>query len=299
MQSSQPFFIVGYQRSGTSLLREEISAHPNLCVPPECSFLTWLSPVYGDWTAHDTLSERRSEFVTDVVRARKFHLWAVTSIQIHHAIVDARPSTYPELVSCVYQAFGTASGKPRAQWGDKNNVHGLKLNQILSLFAEARIIWVVRDPRDIWASLTTLSRAPANPSGAGIAPTVPETVAEFCRGWVDYNERVSLALSQTSAPFRIVRYEDYVTRPVAGRQKIFDFLEVEPASGNWAKRTPQQLGEESLLPWKLSITQAPHKKSIGKFRELIPQVDADLIANLTTRAQPFFQIESKNFGLWA
>ena len=35
-----PFFIVGSERSGTTLLRLMLTAHPGLAVPPEGDFLT-------------------------------------------------------------------------------------------------------------------------------------------------------------------------------------------------------------------------------------------------------------------
>ncbi len=49
-------FIVGFGRSGTTLLQELMNAHPNVIGPPEYSFIVYLYSRYGNkkhWTKAD------------------------------------------------------------------------------------------------------------------------------------------------------------------------------------------------------------------------------------------------------
>jgi hypothetical protein len=151
-----PVFVIGFPRSGTTLLREEISAHPAFCIPPESSFMTWLLPAFFDWETDDCLG-KKEDFIEAILRARKFKLWGISGGEIYKQIEAQTPSTYAELISLVYRIYCRKTGKPHAQWGDKNNVHGLHLREMLGLYPRARIIWVIRDPRDVWASVKRLA----------------------------------------------------------------------------------------------------------------------------------------------
>src|SRR6266571_7436570 len=73
-------FIVGTGRSGTTLLRLMLDAHPDLAIPPESHFLSRLG--------HNLVSYRRSGhldvkgLVTDILRTKTFQLWGVDDDQV-------------------------------------------------------------------------------------------------------------------------------------------------------------------------------------------------------------------------
>lgn len=60
-----PFFIMGYQRSGTTILRERLNRYRGVCVPPESPFATWLYPEFGDWRLRDVASDRLSQLIVE------------------------------------------------------------------------------------------------------------------------------------------------------------------------------------------------------------------------------------------
>ena len=53
----EPFFIVGVERSGTTMLRLMLNAHPNLAVPFESGFIP---SVYQDLSKYGDLSVREN-----------------------------------------------------------------------------------------------------------------------------------------------------------------------------------------------------------------------------------------------
>ncbi|MDE2234040.1 MAG: sulfotransferase, partial [Gammaproteobacteria bacterium] len=67
VQSPEPFFVIGSPRSGTTLLRLILTSHPQIVVPPECGFVTWLYPTFGEWGLSEfTIPENIERFATAV-----------------------------------------------------------------------------------------------------------------------------------------------------------------------------------------------------------------------------------------
>ena len=48
-----PFFIIGNPRSGTTLLRLMVNAHPKATVPPECGFALHLADDFSSRSSYD------------------------------------------------------------------------------------------------------------------------------------------------------------------------------------------------------------------------------------------------------
>src|SRR3954454_2486278 len=84
-------FVVGCSRSGTTLLRAMLDAHPDLAVPPESHFA--LAP--------DLRGLRR-----DLRRQRWFALWEIEA-------PDLRGVGVADAIRALFAAYATQQGKPR------------------------------------------------------------------------------------------------------------------------------------------------------------------------------------------
>ena len=70
-----PFFIVGCERSGTTLLRLILDAHPRLCVPTESNFIPALyDTAVNAFGGVDDLSDTDCLLET-LFQARRYRLW--------------------------------------------------------------------------------------------------------------------------------------------------------------------------------------------------------------------------------
>ena len=119
----RPIFIVGCQRSGTTLLRLILDAHPRLSVGPESRFLDDLAKITGeDWHRIEPYGVPR-EFFNDRF-AQLFH-----DFQMDYA---------------------QRRGKQR--WGDKSPRYTLQLPYLSELFPNSQVIHVIRDGRDVVSS---------------------------------------------------------------------------------------------------------------------------------------------------
>ncbi|MBA3655049.1 MAG: sulfotransferase [Actinobacteria bacterium] len=119
----KPIFIVGCQRSGTTLLRLILDAHPNLSIGPESRFLDDLAKVTGeDWPRIEPYGLPREFFHERF--AALFHDFQMT--------------------------YAQRRGKRR--WGDKSPRYTLHLPFLDALFPECQVIHVIRDGRDVVSS---------------------------------------------------------------------------------------------------------------------------------------------------
>jgi hypothetical protein len=270
---SSPFFVLGFPRSGTSALRLHLTCHPDLIVPPECSFLTWLYPRYAGWSTADLDTARLDEFVVDVQRSRKFSTWKLDVEQVRSQIVEASPGTYAELAGCVYRAYARQQGKAGARWGDKNNVHLTMVATLANLYPDAQYVVIVRDVRDVLASVRDVNQLSKD---LEFRPELPSDAVELAHLWRDQNAAALATLGTVGAGRRMVlRYEDLVSDPRAVLGQVAEFLhvgwsdqmlaapEVNRRSGlepvetmAWKELTLRSLTAERVGRWSTSVSAA-------------------------------------------
>jgi Sulfotransferase family len=138
-----PFFVVGCARSGTTLLRTMLDGHPRLAVPDESHFVIGLAPRWWRPGGAATLD--------DILEHPKVQAWDVDPVTLRARSEAASPRGYAAMVDAVFSAYAAAHGK--ARWGDKTPGYVSYVPQLARLFPEARFVHVVRDGREVAASL--------------------------------------------------------------------------------------------------------------------------------------------------
>jgi sulfotransferase family protein len=121
--SGPPIFIVGCQRSGTTLVRLMLDSHPNISCGPETRFLEDLA----------RLTERNWSYLRNYGFPQEY--W------------DRK---FAELFDSFQRNYAQSRGKIR--WADKTPRYALSLDYIMRLFPTCQIVHVVRDGRDVVAS---------------------------------------------------------------------------------------------------------------------------------------------------
>src|SRR5205807_5792933 len=81
--------------------------------------------------------------------------WSLPADTIRKFVARRSPANYPELVDAVFAAFAQSQGKPR--WGDKTPNNVLHLPLLSRLFPDAQFVHIVRDGREVAASLAEQS----------------------------------------------------------------------------------------------------------------------------------------------
>ena len=219
-------FIVGVPRSGTTLLRFMLDAHPALAIPPESGFVSVIADLEE---SDDTL---RSRFVEIVLGWETWPDLSLTPEAFRATAQSIRPFTAGAGLRALCHLHASRFGKPR--WGDKTPLYCTALDRVRRVLPEARFIHIIRDGRDVALSLGPLWFAAGND---------PETLARFWRAQIE----AARALGVGRPDYLEVRYEALVREPrrefervCARRRRVTTviFVRVPPRPGTCWQPTP-------------------------------------------------------------
>ncbi len=203
-------FVVGAPRSGTTMLRLMLDAHPDLAIPPETYFVT---QAYKRWrkSKRPRRGENSVETYIEVVTTHKrwpdFHLDAD---QFSARVRGREPQELGDAVRVFYEMYAEKIGKPR--WGDKTPFYVRKMDVIQEVLPEARFIHLVRDGRAVGLSIKDLWFG-------------PDSFPDAAQFWVD---RIDEAREKAKGldHYIEVRYEDLVRDPEPELRRIAEFAEL-------------------------------------------------------------------------
>src|SRR4051812_42681389 len=143
-----PIFVIGYQRSGTTLLQAMLGSHPRIASLPETYFFYRVADhadYFGDLADDENLGRALHEALNPQV-----DLLADCDFVEQRIIERARggPRTYAGLMDAIMSDFAERTGK--ARWSEKSA--GQSIDVAWDLFSDAQVVYIVRDPRDVVAS---------------------------------------------------------------------------------------------------------------------------------------------------
>lgn len=192
-----PVFVIGCQRSGTSLLRRILDSHSHIACPPETSFITPLV---------DILHERRS-------------VKGMEGMGYDHEAVARGLAGF---VGSFFEGYAAAQGKPR--WADKTPQYVDILDDLWELFGpRARFVMIVRHGMDVAYSLADPKRRyPA------IDDCVEAAGGDVAVGaglfWRRQNEKIRAFAGRHPEASHTLRYEALTSKPAAVLEPMFAFL---------------------------------------------------------------------------
>ncbi len=271
-------FVVGMNRSGTTLLRMMLDAHPELTIPPETHFVP------------DLIKAAREDSATPesaLAAMKSAREWGDFGFSDEEMLgrLRALPEIKPgPAVRTFYAAYTEQQGKPR--WGEKTPTYVQKMRLIQRAIPEARFIHVIRDGRDV--ALSVLDR------------TVRDlTAADIARRW-----QKKITKAREDSPkldhYVEVRYEDLIldTEPVLRRVCEFIELPWDDALLSYHERSADRLKEMArALPGRgpsegalgrapdgdpRDDDQAPERRS----RRALARPDAGRAASSSSRRSP-------------
>jgi len=151
-----PIFIVGANRSGTTLLRLILNAHPRIAIPDELIyFKSFLAGVpIEQWRRPDLSPPEYEAFLDRFLEATRSPLDELDRSRLRADILDG-PSTFKRPYRCALAAWARHYGKER--WGEKTPGNLFYADVLLEMFPGAQFLYVVRDPRAGVASMQRVS----------------------------------------------------------------------------------------------------------------------------------------------
>jgi hypothetical protein len=213
VESGDPVFVLCNGRSGSTLLRFLLDAHPDLACPPETNLPGLCVQLATVWSLIEgaPLSSNRGDEPPDIPEA---------------AIAGVR-----ETMDRMVGSYLSRRGKRR--YCDKSLGTARFVELLLRVYPGARFICMYRHPMDVIAS--GVEACPWGLTGYGFDPYIAATpgnaVMALASFWAD-NTRTTLAAEERFADKCLrVRYEDMVADPEGTATGVFEFLGVAPVPG--------------------------------------------------------------------
>ncbi len=149
-QTTHPhFFIVGADRSGTTLLRLMLNQHGQLSVGPETWFFLDLAQRFD---VERRLSEEEVEEALGIVLSHeRFPEYPVSEAEFRAWVAELHRPTIGDLFAVLPRGLAAAEGK--SLFGDKSPGYCDCIPQLAGAFPEAKFVHIVRDARDVALSL--------------------------------------------------------------------------------------------------------------------------------------------------
>jgi hypothetical protein len=211
-----PVFVLCAGRSGSTLLRFLLDAHPDLACPPETR-LPWLARQLATaWTVIEDAGPTGQSANGDSADA-------AISAPVAEGL---RRSLDPMMTSYLRRR-----GKRR--YCDKSLGAAQHAGLLLRIWPDARFICLYRHPMDVIAS--GIEASPWGLTSYGFEPYVgsppDNNVAALARYWLDYTTSIVAAEERFTDRCLAVRYEDLVTDPDGRIARILEFIGAAPAPG--------------------------------------------------------------------
>ena len=215
--------VVGVGRSGTTLLRMMLDAHPDLAMTHETGFIplthTLSSPLHRGFYSrlrtavqgHGWADSLREEFLRLLTTQPNWSDFHIPREQLRQSVTQLEPFNVTDGLRIFFRLYATRFGKPR--WGDKTPYYCLHLGAIQQILPETRFIHIIRDGRDASLSVRGLHFAPSRDMDA------------LASHWVRTINATRLQARRCSH-YLEVRYEDLVLDTTTVLQKVCAFADL-------------------------------------------------------------------------
>lgn len=247
-----PIFIGGLDRSGKTTMRAFLTSHPNVAIPAVGSNMeTYFYGRFGDLAAPRNLDR----CLGAMLRYKHVRFLRPDPERIRREF-RAGPATYERLFSLFLIHHAEREGKPR--WGAQTSLIERYADELFASFPEAKVVHMVRDPRDRYAASLELW-----PDGRGRAGGATAR-------WSCSMRLAELNLRRYPDAYLVVRFEDLLRDPEACVREVCAFV------------------GETFDPVMLDMPDAPeHRKKlagghpsdevalsttfIGRYRQVVPR----------------------------
>lgn len=265
----QKAFILGNPRSGTSLLRLLLNAHPLVVAPPESGFLHWWYEKYKNWNiTHSESLKSINQYIDDLLKSKKIETWKLSRQNLIEKIRKNRPNSYAELSSLVYQSWNPQHGTISEVIIDKNNYYIHYLEDLKKIWSDAKFIFLVRDGRDVACSYLAIEKLNTN---SPYKPKLPQNIKAIAEEWTNNNLNIHNFLQTIPAKNHVtIKYEDLIMNPPETIENILDLFQLDFDNRilSYYKNNNEP---NSTLDWKKKTLEKIDSTNSNKFEKILSE----------------------------
>ena len=282
VNNNRPIFIVGCERSGTTMLRLILHSHANIAIPPQTKFIKKVYKrrlFFGNLIKPKNRNKIIKWFSDNHNKKTKIIDLGLDSNEIQNEILKSGNSL-GAILSTIFRLYSNLHNKSR--WGDKHPYYIKYLDQLFKLFPDAQVIHIIRDGRDAVASLKSM----------------PWWKNDSIYSMLNWREAIikgrKAKLKYNSNQFIEMRYEDIIEEPEKNIKTLCNFLEEEFSTKmlkfykitdtvipsykmGWHSETKLQMNskkigrwQKDLEPWEAILMNQKMKKELALCNYDIP-----------------------------
>lgn len=257
--------VLGMPRSGTTLLRRILDAHPQIASPPETYVLR---------AAARFLESQRTGVGVDVGVVAGLGHAGFPEDEVLRRLRD--------LAFGFLRDHAARAGKPL--WAEKTAFDGFHADTIRRLCGDrVKFVCIVRHALDVAVSVEEFTKKTGSYLFElhGYVQRDADPLHAFTTAWCDVNESLARLVAEEPARATWLRYEDLVAAPDDTLAKLFAFLGVDEVPGLAAAALGRPAAA-GLGDWKTHGKDKVDDASVGRWKTLPQPVRAKLGA----RANP-------------
>jgi hypothetical protein len=246
-----PIYIAGLERTGTSLIYALLASHPSIAMTRRTNLWTHFYEQYGDLRDPGNLDR----CLDTMMRYKRLLKLEPDPDRLRRDFLAGEP-TYGRLFALLEEQYAERLGTPR--WGDKSLNQERFADQIFQAYPGARILHMMRDPRDRFASSKTRWKVRRGGVGAGAAE------------WLASARLAIRNRARHPDEYLVVRYETLAARPEETLGEICGFIDERFA--------PEMLSMEGAPVFREKGSNSSYGRrepgvistdSIGRFRQVL------------------------------
>lgn len=257
--------LLGMPRSGTTLLKYILNAHPRIA----CGAETFLLRASARFFSSDTVTDGIDYGVVG----------GITSAGFSEELLRERVR---RLAFSFFEEIAVRHGKPR--WAAKTAVDSFYITEIEKLCGEhARFVCVTRHALDSVLSLKDLTEANETYIAElhDYITRYPRPLEAYARAWCDVTRNLLDFAKRNSGNAMLIRYEDLVSDPESVCKSIFGFLG-EAWEPGILKKAMATENIDGIGDWKIHSRATIDSSSVGRWQTL----RQDVISRLAPIVNP-------------
>lgn len=275
-------FVVGCYRSGTTVMRLMLSAHPKVYISMETNYIDRIGaslPSFGNLEEKANLM-RLHEKITSYLLGERWN--SVPDFSQLLTWTQVNGYSYKSIVS-FYGTWGAwMEGREELlYWGDNTPRYIHSMSFLKALFPDAKFIHMVRDPRDVVASALRLPLGGKTPLGIAY----------------DWERALLSGLAAESlwgsGVILRVKYEDLVTNPESILKRICNFLEISFTQEMLFFHRSEAAKELSRLRHHRRVSKPLDSESVGRYRRDLPPKVLQIVESYLSELMLFMSYSSE------
>ncbi len=281
-----PIFIVGANRSGTTLLRLILNAHSNIAIPEEVLyFRSQIGPYQiDDWAAASITIEEYKEIVAEFIR--RVEIPDLDKLEVAK-LLEGMPKNLRSPYKGLMEYWTRTQEKIR--WGEKTPGNLFYSDIINEMFPDAKFIHMVRDPRAGVFSMEQVWFFPEDVIFNALSRHKHMTVG-----------RATLENSVPKKRILTLRYEDLVADPMANVRQICEFIgeKFEDQMMTYYKGAGKHMRSDAAAGFNASATKPISASGQDKWKAGLSRSDIAAIELISEQEMEEFgyQPVSKRIG---